>query len=68
MDMTKRARFHIFYTLRYLRYGLLLCLVPMVRALIVFDLPALFLALWQGLSILLLCAAAAAYLWWFTGF
>lgn len=63
-----RRRFHILFALRYMRYGLLACLVPMVRALVVFDLPALFTALWQDLYILLAFFAVALYLWFFTGF
>ena len=36
--MTKKHRFHILFAFRYLRYGLLLCLIPMLRALLVgFD-------------------------------
>ena len=57
------GHFHIFAALRTLRYGLLLCLVPMARALIVFDLPALFLALRQDAFILALCVGAALWLW-----
>lgn len=64
----KKRRFHIFFTLRYLRYGLVLCLVPMLRALIAFDLPSLVTALRQDLLILLFCTAAALWMWWFTAF
>lgn len=61
-------RFHIFYALHFLRYGLLLCLVPMLQALIAFDLQALWVALWQDFYILALCVAAALLLWWRTDF
>lgn len=64
----KKERFHIFFTLRTLRYGLLLCLVPMLQALLAFDLQSLFTALWQDMYILMLCAGVALWLWWFTGF
>lgn len=56
-------RFHIIFALRYLRYGLLLCLVPMVQALVAFDLDSLWAALTQDAAILLVCAAAALALW-----
>ena len=61
-------RFHIIFTLRYLRYGLLLCLVPMLRALIEFDLDSLWLALTQDAAILLFSAAVALALWHATSF
>lgn len=64
----KRRRFHIIFTLRYLRYGLLLCLVPMLRALLEFDLDSLWLALTQDAAILLASAAAALVLWHATSF
>ena len=64
----KGRRFHIIFTLRYLRYGLLLCLVPMLRALIEFDLDALWLALTQDAAILLTSAAVALVLWHATSF
>ena len=38
------------------------------QALIQFDLPALFAALWQDACILAACFAAAAVVWWFTRF
>lgn len=66
--MEHKHRFHIFFALRYLRYGLLLCLLPMVQALISFDLTALFMALWQDLYILIFCFVLALALWWRTGF
>ena len=56
-------RFHIIFALRYLRYGLLLCLVPMVQALLAFDLDSMWAALTQDAAILLVCAAAALALW-----
>lgn len=59
----KGRRFHILFALRYLRYGLMLCLVPMVRALLAFDLDSLWLALTQDAAILLANAAVALALW-----
>lgn len=64
----KGRRFHIIFTLRYLRYGLLLCLVPMLQALAAFDLDSLWLALTQDAAILLASAAAALVLWHATSF
>lgn len=64
----KGRRFHIIFTLRYLRYGLLLCIVPMLRALIEFDLDSLWLALTQDAAILLTSAAVALVLWHATSF
>ena len=61
-------RFHLFYALHNLRYGFLLCLVPMVQALIAFDLDSLFLALRQDAVILILCAVLALLFWRCTGF
>ncbi len=64
----KKRRFHILFALRYLRYGLVLCLVPMVRALLAFDLDSLWLALTQDAAILFVTAALALALWFATGF
>ena len=61
--MTKKHRFHILFALHYLRYGLLLCLIPMVRALLAWDFDSLLTALWQDLYILIFCAIAALCLW-----
>lgn len=64
----KPQRFHFLFALHYLRYGFLLCLVPMAQALIDFDLRGLFAALWQDVFILAACLAASAVVWWFTRF
>lgn len=63
-----KKRFHILYSLRYFRYGLLLCLVPLARALFALDLDRLFSALYKDALILLLSAAGALALWLATGF
>lgn len=63
-----RKRFHLLYALRYLRYGLLLCLIPMVRALLAFRLDAFWTALGQDAVILAVFAALALALWSATGF
>ncbi|MEG0911264.1 MAG: hypothetical protein RSF70_06735 [Ruthenibacterium sp.] len=63
-----RHRFHIIFTLRYLRYGLVLCAIPMVQALLHWDLNALITALWQDAAILLFFAAAAFLLWFATSY
>ncbi len=64
----KKQRFHILFTLRYLRYGLVLCLVPIVQALLAFDLDSLWIALKQDAAILAACGAAALGLWLATDF
>ncbi|HIW54753.1 MAG TPA: PH domain-containing protein [Candidatus Ruthenibacterium merdigallinarum] len=56
-------RFHLLHVLRYFRYGLLLCLVPIVRALLALDVHAVFAALYQDALILALTAAGALALW-----
>ena len=61
-------RFHILYCLRLFRYALLLCLVPMVQALIAFDWPSLFTALKQDAAILLFFLAVSLVRWYVTGF
>ena len=58
-----RGRFHFLYSLRTLRYGFLLCLIPLVRALIAFRLDAFFSALQQDLLILLAIGFLSLYLW-----
>ena len=54
--------FHLLYALRYFRYGLVLCLVPMARALLAFDLSAFYTALGQDAAILLAVGAASLVL------
>ena len=61
-------RFHILYCLRLFRYALLLCLVPMVQALIAFDWTSLFTALKQDAAILLFFLAVSLVRWYVTGF
>ena len=48
-----QGRFHIVFIVKYIRYGLILCLVPMLKALIKFDLPSLATALRQDAAILI---------------
>ena len=66
--MNRQRQFHIIFAVHYLRYGLLLCLVPMLQALLAFDLDSLWAALRQDAVILLACAAAALALWRATAF
>ena len=63
-----KRRFHPLHALRYFRYGLLLCLVPMARALLAFRLDAFWQALGQDAVILAVFAVLAAALWRATGF
>lgn len=51
--VNRQRRFHIIFAVHYLRYGLLLCLVPMLQALLAFDLDSLWAALRQDAVILL---------------
>ncbi|NCC07475.1 MAG: hypothetical protein EOM30_05390 [Clostridia bacterium] len=64
----KTQRFHPVFALRYVKYGLVACLIPMAQALLSWDLDALFIALWQDLYILIAFTAAAAVLWYTTSF
>lgn len=61
--MNKKRRFHIVFTLHYLRYGLVLCLVPILDALLRFDLESMWSALMQDAAILIFSIAAALFLW-----
>ena len=45
--MMTPKRPHLLDSLRFFRYGFLLCLVPMVQALFRFDMEGLLIALWQ---------------------
>ena len=61
MMMPKRP--HLLDSLRFFRYGFLLCLVPMVQALFRFDMEGLLIALWQDAAILAVCLALSLALW-----
>lgn len=61
--MSCRGRFHVVYILRFLQRGLVLCLLPMIRALLRFDLESLVLALKQDAVILAVMALVAFLLW-----
>lgn len=63
----KLNRFHIFYSLHFVRKWVLLCLVPMVRALVRFDWPSLVLALRQDAVILALILIFSAASWYKAG-
>lgn len=56
-------RFHIVYSLKLMQKMLVVCVVPLIQALIAFDLPSLFTALRQELVLLLVLAALAGLLW-----
>ena len=49
--MMTPKRPHLLDSLRFFRYGFLLCLVPMVQALFRFDMEGLVIALWQDAAI-----------------
>lgn len=67
-DIRLKGHFHIVYILKIIRYGLILCLVPMVQALLDFDLESLYRALRQDAVILIAMAALGAVLWRRVGF
>ena len=56
--MMTPKRPHLLDSLRFFRYGFLLCLVPMVQALFRFDMEGLLIALWQDAAILAVCRRA----------
>ena len=58
-----KGRLHFLYALRYLRYGFLLCLIPLARALLSFQLQAFFTALQQDVLILLAMGFLSVYTW-----
>lgn len=61
--MVNGKHFHFVYSLRYIKYALLLCVIPMLRALLYFDLPSLFLALQQDAAILAFIGFLACGFW-----
>ena len=61
--MMTPKRPHLLDSLRFFRYGFLLCLVPMVQALFRFDMEGLLIALWQDAAILAVCLALSLALW-----
>ena len=63
-----KGHFHIVYILKIIRYGLILCLVPMVQALLDFDLNSLYRALRQDAAILVGMAVLGTVLWRRVGF
>ncbi len=68
MPYKNNMRFHVFYSLKYIKYGLLIGVVPVVQALIKLDFYGVVDAFMQGGFILLACAAVAIFLWWNTSF
>ncbi len=67
-EIRVQGRFHIVYVLQYIRYGLLLCLVPMLQALLRFDLPSLYTALRQDTVILISMGVFSLVIWRRVGF
>ncbi|MDD3428520.1 MAG: PH domain-containing protein [Oscillospiraceae bacterium] len=60
--------FHPLYTLKYINYGLVLCLLPLVRAVLDFNWQQFLVALQQDAFILIVMALLAGVLWYFSGF
>lgn len=67
-DPQLKGHFHIVYVLKIIRYGLILCLLPMVQALLAFDLESLYRALRQDAAILVVMAGLGLALWRRVGF
>lgn len=67
-EVATKGHFHIVYVLKYIRYGLLLCLVPMIQAAIRFDLPSLYTALRQDAVILIVMFFVSLAIWQKLGF
>lgn len=63
-----KGHFHFVYILKIIRYSLILCLVPMVQALLDFDLNSLYRALRQDAAILVGMAVLGTVLWRRVGF
>lgn len=57
------VRLHPFHFLKYIKYGLILCVIPILRAVLAFDIAAAWLAFTQDLLILLACGGILATLW-----
>ena len=58
-----QGRFHIVYSAHLLKKGLFFCLVPLLQALLRWDLPSLYGVLRQEAAILLALAAVSLLLW-----
>lgn len=67
-EMRLKGKFHIVYIFSFIRYGLFLCLIPMVQAVLRFDMPSLYTALRQDALILVGMTVVALYLWQTSGF
>lgn len=67
-EIRLKGRFHSVYILNFIRYGLFLCLIPMLQALIRFDMESLYSALKQDAVILIAMLLVAVYLWRHAGF
>lgn len=59
----QKGHFHFVYILKFIQKGLILCLLPMVAALLRFDLDSLYTALHQDALILLVMTAVSLLLW-----
>ena len=59
----KATRLHPAHFVKYIKYALLLCVIPIIRAILVFDIAAAWLAFTQDLLILLACGGILTALW-----
>lgn len=63
MTIELHGRYHIFATFKYIKYGFVICFVPLINAIIKFNLPALFTALRQDAVILAVMVPVSLILW-----
>ncbi len=68
VKIEKKDRFHVFYSFKYLKYALLLCIVPIIQALIAFDISAFINAVIQNIFILLFFFITSFLMWYNTSF
>ena len=59
----KQIRLHPAHFIKYIKYALLLCVIPIIRAVLAFDILAAWLAFTQDLLILLSCGGILAAFW-----
>lgn len=61
--MNKAQHFHLAYSLKFIQKSLIVCLIPLIKALLDFDLASLYTALVQELALVVGLAVAAWLVW-----
>ncbi len=61
--MSEFRHFHVIYSLKFIQKSLIVCLIPLVKALLDFDLPSLYTALMQELALAITLTLAAWLVW-----